>query len=363
MKSKLIAALSLLVFLSPSCAQQGKMDFEKYEPHSNLVVPEHKLTRAKYPFIDVHNHQWNMGDQDLGSLVADMDKLHLAVMVNLSGGYGSSLKKQTDNIKAHYPNRFIVFANINFAGIGEPGWTARAVQQLSEDVAQGAKGLKIFKDLGLSVKDNRGRRVTVDDERLDPIWTRAGELHIPVLIHTADPKPFWDPVDETNERWLEITTHPGRKRGPADPAPWQTLIDEQHHVFKKHPATTFIAAHFGWYPNDLTTLGHLLDEMPNMNVEFGAVIAELGRQPRAARQFFERYQDRIMFGKDSWVPEEYNTYFRVLETADEYFPYHKKYHAFWRMYGMDLPDAILKKIYYLNALRMIPGIDKSLFPG
>ncbi len=338
------------------------MDFEKYDPVSNLVVPEHKLTKAKFPFIDVHNHQWDMQNQDLQALVTDMDKLNLQVMINLSGGNGSGLKKMMDNVNSHYPKRFIVFANINFSGIGEPGWTEKAVKQLQEDVAHGANGLKIFKDLGLSVKDNKEKRVTVDDERLDAIWAKAGELHIPVLIHTADPKPFWDPVDEKNERWLEITTPPARKRGPNTPASWETLIEEQHRMFKKHPSTTFIAAHFGWYPNDLTTLGHLLDAMPNVNVEFGAVIAELGRQPKAARKFFEKYQDRIMFGKDSWVPEEYSTYFRVLETEDEYFPYHKKYHAFWRMYGMGLPDSILKKIYYKNAFRIIPHIDKTLFP-
>lgn len=144
--------------------------------------------------------------------------------------------------------------------------------------------------------------------------------------------------------------------------PWQQLIDEQHRLFKKHRGTTFIAAHFGWYPNDLAKLGQLMNEIPNMYVEFGAVIAELGRQPRMAREFFEKYQDRILFGKDSWVPDEYATYFRVLETTDEYFPYHKKYHAFWRMYGMGLSDTILKKVYYKNALKIIPNIDKTAFP-
>lgn len=362
MKNSLAAAVCMVLSTLTSCAQSGKMDFEKYNPVSSLVVPEHPLTRAKFPFIDVHNHQWNMETQDLSTLITDMDKLHLQVMVNLSGGNGIGLKKMMDNVNAHYPKRFIVFANIDFSGIGDAGWTEKAVKQLAEDVQHGANGLKVFKDLGLSVKDNKGNRVTVDDPRLDAIWAKAGELKIPVLIHTADPKPFWDPADEKNERWLEITTHPDRKRGPNNPAPWATLIEEQHRMFKKHPGTTFIAAHFGWYANDLAKLGLLLDDMPNVNVEFGAVIAELGRQPRAARKFFEKYQDRIMFGKDSWVPEEYATYFRVLETDDEYFPYHKKYHAFWRMYGMGLPDNILKKVYYKNALRIIPNIDKTLFP-
>jgi predicted TIM-barrel fold metal-dependent hydrolase len=181
------------------------------------------------------------------------------------------------------------------------------------------------------------------------------------LIHAADPKQFWDPIDKNNERWLELKTHPGRRYGDKE-VQWQTLIDEQHSVFKKHTKTKFIDAHLGWYGNDLKKLGSLLDQMPNVYTEIGAVIAELGRQPRAAKAFLTKYQDRVLFGKDSWVPAEYETYFRVLETEDEYFPYHKRYHAFWRMYGLGLPDEVLKKIYYKNALSLIPSIDKSQFP-
>jgi predicted TIM-barrel fold metal-dependent hydrolase len=140
------------------------------------------------------------------------------------------------------------------------------------------------------------------------------------------------------------------------------LINEQHRVFKKHSKTKFIDAHLGWYGNDLKKLGALLDQMPNVYTEIGAVIAELGRQPRTAKAFLTKYQDRVLFGKDSWVPSEYETYFRVLESEDEYFQYHKRYHAFWRMYGLGLPDEVLKKIYYKNALSLIPSIDKSQFP-
>jgi len=361
MKYWLPAFLQLIVY--SSCAQQSpKMDFEKYNPPSTLVVPEHHINRAKFPFIDVHNHQYGMPDMDLGRLITDMDRMNMKVMVNLSGQSGETIRRSIKNIKDHYPNRFIVFANIDFRGVGEKDWGEKAARQLEQDVKNGANGLKIFKNLGFSVRDINGKRVTVDDARLDPVWEKCGELKIPVLIHTADPKPFWDDMDENNERWLELATHPNRKRSDTNPAPWDTLIAEQHRMFKKHPHTTFIAAHFGWYPNNLRKLGQLLDEMPNVVVEFGAVIAELGRQPRMAKAFFTKYQDRILFGKDSWVPSEYETYFRVLETEDEYFPYHKKYHAFWAMYGMGLPDDILKKIYYKNALRIIPNIDKSQFP-
>jgi predicted TIM-barrel fold metal-dependent hydrolase len=372
MKKILTSFLTLISFCAMS--QSAKMDFEKYEPTSTLVVPEHKLVRAKFPFIDVHNHQWSMPSQDIPALLKEMDELNMKVMVNLSGRSYKSVNGQfglqdhaylvsaLQHVKESTPNRVIQFTNVSFIGVGEPGWTENAVKQLEEDVKAGANGLKVYKDLGFSFKDNKGKLLRIDDPRLDAIWEKCGALKIPVLIHTADPKPFWDDMDDKNERWLEIATHPDRKRSSTDPAPWELLIQEQHNIIRKHPHTTFIAAHFGWYANDLAKLGTLLDSFPNMNVEFGAVIAELGRQPRMAKQFFEKYQDRILFGKDNWIPAEYATYFRVLETEDEYFPYHKKYHAFWKMYGMGLSDAVLKKIYYKNALRIIPNIDRTLFP-
>jgi predicted TIM-barrel fold metal-dependent hydrolase len=355
-----VAILSLAML--PLSAQRTNMDFEKYEPISTLVVPQHVVTKAKFPFIDVHNHQNGMSQSDLDRLKKEMDAMNMRVMVNLSGGSGSRLSNFTTSIKESYPTNFIVFANVNFDGVGSKDWAEKAVNQLREDVKNGASGLKVFKNLGFSAKDSDGKRIAVDDPRLDPIWKLCGELKIPVLIHTADPKPFWDDVDEKNERWLELQTHPGRKRGADNPVPFEDLIQEQHRMFLRNSKTTFIAAHFGWYPNDLSHLGRVLDSMPNVVVEFGAIIAELGRQPIAAKAFFHKYQDRILFGKDSWVPSEYATYFRVLETEDEYFPYHKKYHAFWRMYGMGLSDDILKKIYYKNALRIIPNINKNQFP-
>jgi predicted TIM-barrel fold metal-dependent hydrolase len=343
-------------------AQQPSMDFEKYDPESTLVVPEHLLSKARYPFVDVHSHHWNMGSQNLKELVNPMDAMNMAVMVNLSGGNGDRLNAMVRNIEKNYPDRFIVFANVDFEGIGGNDWTDKAIRQLEEDVKNGARGLKIFKNLGLRVTDISGERVPVDDPRIDPIWEKCADLGIPVLIHSADPAPFWQPMDEHNERWLELKERPGRKRSDHDPVPWQQIIDEQHRVFRNHPNTLFINAHLGWYGNDLNKLGKLLDELPNMYTEIGAVLAELGRQPRYARAFLIKYQDRVLFGKDAWEPEEYLTYFRVLETADEYFDYYRKRHAFWKIYGLDLPDEVLKKIYYKNALKIIPGIDDSLFP-
>ncbi len=350
----------LLLYAAELPAQE--MRFEEYNPKSTLVVPAHEVLKAKFPFIDVHSHQRNMAPESLKVLLSDMDAMNEAVMVNLSGGSGASLQEKINNINETYPNRFVVFANVDFEGVGTKDWTEKAVAQLETDIKKGAKGLKVYKSLGLRNSDSDGNRLAIDDERLDAIWAKCGELGVPVLIHAADPKSFWDPMDSDNERWLELKTHPRRKRSETDPAPWQQIIDEQHRMFKKHPDTKFINAHMGWYANNLGKLGELLDEIPNMNVGISAVIAELGRQPRNAREFFFKYQDRILFGKDSWKPDEFPTYFRVLETDDEYFPYYKKYHAFWAMYGLSLPDEVLKKVYYKNALKLIPGLDESLFP-
>lgn len=360
--------LALLLFHCISIAAQNEVDitFEEYDPPSTLVVPEHPVSRAKYPFIDVHNHQFGMPSQDLQELVKEMDQINMGIMVNLSGrgrGETSHLDGALGNVKSsNLTSRLVVFTNVNFEGIDDADWGVNAATQLEEDVQKGARGLKIYKSLGLRNTDASGNRIAVDDPRIDAVWAKCGELGIPVLIHSADPAPFWQDHDEYNERWLELKLRPNRKRSDTDPAPWAQIIEEQHHIFQKHPNTTFINAHFGWYANDLATLSDLLDQYPNMMIEFGAVIAELGRQPRQAREFFIKYQDRIMFGKDAWNPEEYHTYFRVLETADEYFPYYKKYHAYWKMYGLALPDEVLKKVYYKNALRVIPNLDAGLFP-
>lgn len=350
---------------------EPKMDFEEYNPTSTLVVPENPIKKAKYPFVDIHSHQWNLTVDRVNQLEEEMDELNMAVMVNLSGrGYNRSvgdidspeyLAGMVRRIKGEAPGRIVVFTNVSFREIGKEGWAEEAVRQLEVDVNSGAQGLKIYKSLGLRVEDINGNRVPVNDPRLDPVWAKCGELGIPVLIHSADPKPFWDPMDEKNERWLELKLRPGRRRSFTDPAPWEQIIREQHDVFKKHPKTTFINAHMGWLANNLDTLAIIMDRYPNMYVGIGAIIAELGRQPRQAGKFFEKYQDRILFGKDAYNPEEYYTYFRVLETEDEYFPYYKKYHAFWRMYGLGLSDEILQKVYFKNALKVIPGLDKTLF--
>ncbi len=364
---RILTILLSLTFLSTLTGQRREvldinMNWESYDPPSTLVVPEHPTQRAKFPFVDVHSHHWRMAEMDLDVLIKEMDALNMKVNVNLSGRGGQQLKDITDNIKKYgYEDRLIVFTNINIKSISEPDWTEETVKQIVFDHANGARGLKIYKSQGMSHNDSEGNRVKINDPRIGPVFEKCGELGIPILIHSADPKSFWSPHDSLNERWLELKVRPNRKREADNPASWETIIGEQHDIFRNHPNTTFINAHMGWYPNDLSHLGTLLDEIPNMYVEIGAVIAELGRQPRMAKRFFEKYQDRVLFGKDSYKPEEYPTYFRVLETDDEYFPYYKRYHAFWRMYGLDLSDEILEKLYYKNALKIIPNMNPDLW--
>ncbi|OOG70777.1 amidohydrolase family protein [Algoriphagus sp. A40] len=371
-KSLLQISFSILAFgLTSGTTMAQDMSFENYNPPSTLKVPENPKTRAKFPFIDIHSHQGGINEAKIDQLTSEMDEINMAIMINLSGrgfGQGNSntqqdyIKGMMNEFKTHAPGRFMVFTNLNFNGFGTPEWTALAVKELEEDVQAGAVGLKIYKSLGLNSKDNNGNRIPVDHPDLDPVWEKAGELGIPVLIHSADPAQFWQPMDSTNERWLELKLNPNRKRSETNPAPFEQIMAEQHNVFGKHPKTTFINAHMGWMANDLDAAGAHLDKYPNVNYEIGAIIAELGRQPKRANAFFTKYQDRILFGKDAYNKEEFYTYFRVLETEDEYFPYYKKYHAYWKMYGLGLPDEVLKKVYYKNALRIVPGLDKTLFP-
>jgi len=356
-----LAAIPLLIL--PAAAQApAPMTIEEYDPKSTLVVPQHPVKRARFPFIDVHSHQRVRTPEQVDKLVADMDALNLRILVNLSGGTGEALKRNIAVLKERYPNRFAVFANLDFSSIDDPGWGQKAAARLADDVRNGAQGLKIFKNLGMDLKDGKGNRVHTDDPRFDPVWSMCGKLGIPVLIHTGEPASFFDPQDKYNERWLELKQFPGRARPPERYPGWGVVMGEQHNVFAKHPKTKFINAHLGWMGGDLGALGRVMDRLPNMYTEIGAVLAELGRQPRFAREWFTKYQDRVMFGKDIWEPSEYHYYFRVLETADEYFDYYRKRHAFWKMYGMNLPDEVLKKLYYKNALRVVPGLNSTGFP-
>ena len=348
------------------------MDIEEYSPISTLVVPKNPTNKSKFPFIDVHSHHWDMPVKDLTGIIKEMDSLNMKYMINLSGsGFGTfsgnqslmdiNLSKSLKNVRKNYPKRFGVFVNLNLNKIDEKDFAASSVEILKNAVKDGAIGLKIYKNLGLNLKDSEGNRVKVDDKRLSAIWEACADLKIPVLIHSGEPSPFFDPIDKYNERWLHARQKPRSFRSQDKYPSFDTVMQEQYNMFKRHSNTIFINAHMGWMANNLDKLERHLDSLPNVYTEFGAVIGELGRQPRRARQFFIDYQDRVMFGKDTYRKSEFDVYFRVLETKDEYFDYYRKRHGLWKMYGLDLPDEVLKKIYYKNALKLFPSIDKELF--
>ena len=337
-----------------------------YRPKSTLVVPEHLVKKARYPAIDFHGHPFAMlgSVQSLAQLGAQLDSLNVRAIVVANNVSGDALKQMMTTIRSSptMKDRVRVLAGVDFRNAG-PGWAQKAVAQLEADVAAGAVGIgEIPKNFGQTIRKADGSRLKLDDPDLDPIWQAAARLRLPVFIHTADPAEFYQPIDYHNERWLELELFPGR-RVSADRHPnFEELMKERDNLFRRNPKTTFVAAHMGWHANDLARLGKMLTEMPNVYVDVGAVLYDIGRQPRAAHDFFVKYQDRILFGKDSYQPEEYPYYWRVFETNDDYFDYYRPYHAFWKLYGIGLPDDVLKKVYFQNALRITPRMPQAGWP-
>jgi predicted TIM-barrel fold metal-dependent hydrolase len=341
-------------------------DIREYKPQSTLVVPQHTVPRAKFPVIDFHGHPPQLTSAAaLANVVRAMDDLNVRSMVVNNPQLRGENLRQWIEIASGTPHRdrFIYFTSVAFGRSVNPGFGRAAAAQLEADVKAGAKGIQeIGKGLGLSITRADGSRLPIDDPELDPLWEAAARLNVPVFIHTADPQKFWDPIDYSNERWLELALFRDRRyQDPAFPR-FETLMAERDRLFKKHPRTTFVTAHLGWHANDLARLGRMFDEMPNVYSEIGAVLYDIGRQPRFAHDFFVKYQDRLLFGKDNYQPDEYPYYWRVLETNDEYFDYYRDYHAFWKLYGIALPDDVLKKLYFQNALRIIPGLSRVGFP-
>lgn len=329
-----------------------------YKPQSNLVVPAHPLTKPKFPVIDIHTHFDLTIEPDF--LLKKMDELGVKRIVNLSGGFGEKLDQMVGKFGKASPDRLLLFCNLDYSRIDEPEFGQSMARFLAEAKAKGVRGLKIFKDLGLTIKDKSGKVVPIDDPRLDPVWTKAGELGIPVLIHVGDPIAFFKPIDRFNERWLQLRRHPDWSfYGPQFPAR-EELLAQQDRLLAKHPKTVFIGAHMGSSAEDLQALSRIVDQHPNFFVDISGREAELGRQPYSARRFLIKYQDRVLFGTDRYPgrPDQprYLIYYRFLETDDEYFDYYD--HPFpptgeWRIYGVFLPDEVLKKIYFQNAERLL----------
>lgn len=340
------------------------MNLTQFVPSPRLVVKETLIERPRFPVIDAHNHLHGDPDGKLMStpeqLLANLDEARVRVYVDLDGGWGEDvLDDHLRRFKEPAPDRFVMFGGVNWQAWTEQGnrFPEWAAQRLRAQKERGAEGLKVWKDLGLRVKDDRGKLVAVDDPRLDPIWAAAADLSWPVMIHIADPVAFFDPLDETNERWEELQRHPDW-RFPAPPGPpFLDLVNGMANVVARHPKTTFIGAHVGCHAENLAWVGDLLDRCPNFHVDISARIAELGRQPYTARRFFLRYADRILFGIDQRPrPDWYRIYYRFLESHDEYFNYGVApvpTQGRWRIYGLHLPDNVLQRVYWGNAARIL----------
>jgi predicted TIM-barrel fold metal-dependent hydrolase len=364
-------------------AQKSPLDLTQFEPRSMLQVAETKVPRARFPVIDIHTHlSWAarsekgvslVGDRNFivppADLLAVMDRRNLRTMVNLTGGYGEGLRQAVAKYDKAHPGRFLTFTEPMWARAKEPGYgkaQADAIQQAKRD---GARGVKVLKTLGLYLRDNitSGALIKVDDRRFDTLWEACGALNLPVAIHVSDPAAFFLPTDRFNERFEELNNHPDWSfHGPGFPSNAE-LLEARNRVFARHTKTKFITLHVGNFAENLAHVSQSLDRYPNMHVEIGARIGELGRQPRTARKFFDKYQDRILFGTDA-VPKGdeypqqvfgdrlYEIYFRFLETGDEYFDYAPAKappQGRWRIYGLGLPDAILRKVYNANAVRLL----------
>ncbi len=342
-----------------SSGEPNPLLLRDFKPKPMLHVSVHDVVRARFPVIDVHNHVNDSRGAERAHIPPEqilevMDHCNIQKIVILTGMWGERLQKIIDELVKPNPDRFMVFTQIDWSKMDDPNFSQLMVKQIDDAVARGARGLKVLKELGLLVRDKSGKLVTVDDSRLDPIWAECGRLGVPVAIHVSDPEAFFLPLDGTNERYEELMERPDwHFYGPRFPSK-QSILEARDRVFARHPNTTFISLHVANWPENLDYVSALLNRCPNVVVEFGAREAELGRQPRRARRFFLEYQDRILFGTDN-LPRAamYRNYFRWLETADEYFDYWgSPGQGRWQIYGLDLPDQVLEKVYHLNADRI-----------
>jgi predicted TIM-barrel fold metal-dependent hydrolase len=341
------------------------MLLEHFRPQSKLVTKTTQVIKPKYPVIDAHNHLgdpfgggWNK--KPFNQLLDILDEAKVICYVDLDGGWGEEiLQNHLDYFKAKAPTRFQVFGGVDWGqweklGHQFPEWAARRIFVQKE---AGAQGIKIWKPFGLQVKDPQGHLVKVDDIRLSPIWDAAGELDLPVLIHVADPVAFFDPIDETNERWEELGNHPDWAFTSPPYPPFISVLEGLKNLVLRHPQTTFIGAHVGCYAENLGWVGALLDQAPNFYVDISGRIGELGRQPYTSRDFFLQYADRILFGLDEGPDlDGYRIAYRFLETRDEYFNYNTSEvpgQGRWYAYGIFLPEDVLEKVYWKNAMKIL----------
>lgn len=371
------AFLSAVGFGAPLLAQQS-LPLPDFEPKSELKTAETRVERARYPVIDFHTHlSWSRGlepGEQMAypatpeELLPVMDKKNLRTMVDLTGGWGSGLKECVGKFAKAHPGRFVIFTEPTWSKTNETDYAKWQGDEIVRAHQAGARGIKCLKTLGLYLRDKvkTGSLVKVDDPRFDPMWEAAGSLGMPIAIHTSDPVAFFRTVDKYNERYEELNAHPDWSFNGKDFPSDRELQEARARVMARHPKTNFVCLHVA-VAEDLPYVSQLMDKHPNMSVEIGARIGELGRQPRAARKFFDKYQDRILFGTDAvpkgfQYPQQvfgeklYEIYFRFLETEDEYFDYAPAKvppQGRWKIYGVGLSDGVLKKVYNSNASRLL----------
>ena len=359
------------------------LELKDFQPRSMLKVAETQVPRARFPVIDIHTHLGFRAkgiagvphgeDQKFRAPASEvlpvMDRVNLKTMVNLTGGVGKGLEQSIAQYQTAHPGRFITFTEPRFYQITQPNYAREQADEIGRARKAGARGVKVLKTLGLYLRQEvtSGPLVAIDDKRFDPMWEACAAHNMPVAIHVSDPEAFFLPTDRFNERFEELNNHPDWSFHGRDFPSNQQLLEARNRVFARHPKTTFIALHVGHNAENLAYVSECLDKFPNMYVETGARIGELGRQPRTARKFFDRYQDRILFGTDAVphgveTPQQifgealYHIYFRFLETEDEYFDYAPAPvppQGRWRIYGIGLPDGILRKVYHDNAARLL----------
>jgi len=368
---------------SPEGSGKRRLDISEFQPKSMLHVPETKVSRSRYSVIDVHTHLSIRANSVHGvglgekmeflatpeSILPTMDRKNIKMMVNLTGGSGKGLEEAIQKFQQPHPDRFLTFTEPSWDHSNQPGYSKFQADEIERAHKAGAHGLKVLKTLGLYLRENvtEGRLVKIDDPRFDAMWDACGALGMPVAIHVSDPEAFFLPTDRFNERFEELNNHPDWSFQDHDFPSNAEIMEARNRVFARHPKTQFIVLHVGNNAENLPYVSECMDRFPNMTVEMGARLGELGRQPRMSRRFFEKYQDRILFGTDAvpngtdtpqqvFVDQLYEIYYRFLETEDEYFDYAPSLvppQGRWRIYGIGLPEEILKKVYYGNAARLL----------